>query len=326
MSDRKLKYTDHATLYTLVTPRMAEEILSRNTRNRPLRAGVVERYARDMAAKKWKHNAMPIRIARDGTLMDGQHRLWAVIESNTPTDMILLDGLPEDAIDSIDNGAARGYSDYRSIRAKAEGRALNYPNEFQATLRWIYWYETSWPALSRGRVGAKIGTFAELDEIAERYPNLPDYIGDAKAAIAKTRIIRQSTLSFVYAMAAESDAEKAAGWLDVLARGVTDQPDHPALALRERMISAKVNREKLDPMHELVFVIKSWNAYAQGQGLRAVRWIGDEMVPPIYGTNKWVGRDATRSSRMAAKKLVSTTAKGSAKAVGQRRVPRGRVR
>lgn len=324
MSERKLKFQDHATMYTLVTPRMAEEILSRNTRNRPLRAGVVERYARDMAAKNWKHNAMPIRIARDGTLMDGQHRLWAIIESNTPTDMIVLDGLPEDAIDTIDNGANRAYSDYRTIRAKAEGKALNYPNEFQAVLRWIFWYETAWPALSRGKVGAKVGTFAELDEIAERYPKLNDYIGDAKAAVQKTHIIRQSTLAFVYSMAAEAEPEKAARWLDVLLRGVTEVPDHPALALRERMLNAKINREKLDPMHELVFVIKSWNAFAQGQGLKAVRWIGDELVPPIYGTNKWVGRDATRASRRAAKEAISETAKGSAMKLGQRRVRKPR--
>jgi hypothetical protein len=324
MAERKLKYHDHALLYTLVTPRMAEEILSRNTRNRPLKAGVVERYARDMAAKKWKHNAMPIRIAADGTLMDGQHRLWAVIESATPTDMILLDGLPEDAIDSIDNGAARGYSDYRTIRAKAEGQAMSYPNEFQAVLRWIYWYQTMWPSLSRGRVGSKIGTFAELDEIAEQYPKLTEYIGDAKAAVHKTHIIRQSTLAFVYSLAAEYDQNKAALWLDVLQRGVTDVPDHPALALRERMISAKVNREKLDPMHELVFVIKSWNAWAQGQGLRAVRWVGEELVPPIFGTDKWMGRDTTRTARKAATAAVSETAKGSAKKVGVRRARKTR--
>ncbi len=299
---------DHALLYTLVTPRMAEEILSRNTRNRPLKAGVVERYARDMAAKKWKHNAMPIRVAGDGTLMDGQHRLWAVIESNTPTDMIILDGLPEDAIDTIDNGAQRSYSDYRAIRAKAEGMALTYPNEFQAVLRWIYWYETVWPALSRGKVGSRIGTFAELDAIAERFPKLPDYIGDAKMSVQKNHIIRQSTLAFVYAMAAEHDPKTAGGWLDVLARGVTDKPDHPALALRERMTNAKINREKLDVMHELVFVIKSWNAYAQGLGLKAVRWIGDELVPPIFGTDKWQYKAPGRSSAKAARRIASPSA------------------
>ena len=324
VQERKKIGHDHADLYTLITPRMAEEILSRNTRNRPLRAGVVERYARDMATKKWKHNAMPVRIANDGTLMDGQHRLWAIIESGMPTDMIILDGLPEDAIDTIDNGAQRAYSDYRTIRAKAEGKALNYPNELQAVLRWIYWYETAWPSLSRGKVGARVGTFAELDEIADRYPTLPEYIGDAKAAVQKTHIIRQSTLAFVYAMAAEHDLKAASLWLDTIMRGVTDRPDAPALALRERMISAKVNREKLDPMHELVFVIKSWNAHIQGQGLRAVRWVGDELVPPIFGTNKWVHKSAGRTAKKAAAEILSPDARGSARKIGVRRVRKER--
>lgn len=317
----KLGTHDHAELYTLVTPRDAEEILSRNTRNRPLRAGVVERYARDMAAGNWKHNAMPIRIAKDGTLMDGQHRLWAIIESNTPTDMIVIDGLPEDAIDTIDNGAQRAYSDYRTIRAKASGDVLTYPNEFQAVMRWIYWYETAWPALGRGMKSGG-GTFAELDAIAEKHPKLNEYISDVKHALSKTRIIRQSTLAFVYTMAAEHDERKAAGWLDVIERGITDQEASPALALRERMISSKMRGEKLDPMHELVFVIKSWNAHAQDIGLKQVRWVGDELVPPIYGTDKWVGTSnaaAHRAAKKAAAAIVEPTAVGQARKVGRRR-------
>lgn len=64
-----------------VTPEIAKRWLTRNPRNRVARPATVARYARDMAAGKWHLDGSPIRFDATGTLLDGQHRLAAIIES-----------------------------------------------------------------------------------------------------------------------------------------------------------------------------------------------------------------------------------------------------
>ena len=60
-----------------MTPALARRYLKGNTSNRKPRNHHVERYANDMRAGLWAFAAEPIKIADDGTLLDGQHRLMA---------------------------------------------------------------------------------------------------------------------------------------------------------------------------------------------------------------------------------------------------------
>ena len=70
----------------LITPEIAAKLLSRkHPRNRKLKDGVVERYAKAMADGHWKDaiSSQPISISADGFVQDGHHRLNAIIKSNT---------------------------------------------------------------------------------------------------------------------------------------------------------------------------------------------------------------------------------------------------
>ena len=74
----------------LVTPKLAEELLAKNSKNRKIRANVVDAYARDMAEERWEsNNPTPISIWEDGTLADGQHRLLAICKIDKPMFMTL---------------------------------------------------------------------------------------------------------------------------------------------------------------------------------------------------------------------------------------------
>lgn len=71
--------------FELITPQVAEEYLKRNVNNyRRIEKSRVDSYAMDMAAGKWEKNGEPIIFGKNGELQDGQHRLKAVIKSNTP--------------------------------------------------------------------------------------------------------------------------------------------------------------------------------------------------------------------------------------------------
>jgi hypothetical protein len=124
-----------------VTPSMAAEILERNKNNRTLRESVVDSYAQDMRNGHWLVNNQGIALADDGSLLDGQHRLSAIVRSGVSVPMLVVAGLPVRGgsngvklrtIDTIDVGIARGLGDLMSM-----GHGVKNANVVVACLRTI---------------------------------------------------------------------------------------------------------------------------------------------------------------------------------------------
>jgi hypothetical protein len=104
-----------STRVTTITPRMAMRWLEGNVHNRRLRQVVVNRYARDMAAGKWTLTHQGVAFDGNGTLVDGQHRLWAIVESDVPIQMTVTRGVPMEAQMVIDDHLTRTGSDALSL-------------------------------------------------------------------------------------------------------------------------------------------------------------------------------------------------------------------
>lgn len=102
---------------TDISPARAEEILSNNSHNRGISPSIVKRYSREMKAGEWRwDNGVPIVIAADGTLLDGQHRLNAIVHSGvTARGVSLNEGAPRDVFSTFDNGKPRDMADAASI-------------------------------------------------------------------------------------------------------------------------------------------------------------------------------------------------------------------
>jgi len=95
-----------------VSPDFAEEILSNcNTHNRKISQAVVDKYATDMKNGKWKATHQGLAFDKNWTLLDGQHRLWAVIESGVTVEMAVTTGMDKETLLAIDGGRARRAQD-----------------------------------------------------------------------------------------------------------------------------------------------------------------------------------------------------------------------
>ncbi|MDD2765825.1 MAG: hypothetical protein PHE83_17830 [Opitutaceae bacterium] len=66
----------------LVTPRIALHMLQRNTRNREARKAGVDYLVAELRAGRWAVVADGIAFDTGGVLIDGQHRLFAIIEAD----------------------------------------------------------------------------------------------------------------------------------------------------------------------------------------------------------------------------------------------------
>lgn len=99
-----------------VTPEVAERWLATQEGNRKLSTRSVENYSKAMRRNEWVFDGSPIRFDESGKLVDGQHRLWAVIESKTTQKFLVIRGVDDGAFMVMDTGKVRSFSDILSIR------------------------------------------------------------------------------------------------------------------------------------------------------------------------------------------------------------------
>jgi hypothetical protein len=106
----------------LVTPEMAEQWLKLNNGNRRLRRWWAEALAAAMRRGEWLPTHQGIAFAESGHLIDGQHRLVAIIKAGIAQQMLVVHGVPDSAFSVLDIGAKRSISDTTGLSKKtAEG-------------------------------------------------------------------------------------------------------------------------------------------------------------------------------------------------------------
>lgn len=93
-----------------VTPDVAKAMLEQNTENRRVRPSVVARYAAIMSAGNWKLSPDGI-VFSDKRLLQGQHRLSAVIAADVPVEFMVWTGVDDEVFRVFDRGAIRSTAD-----------------------------------------------------------------------------------------------------------------------------------------------------------------------------------------------------------------------
>ena len=106
-----------------VTPEMAKSWLANNFRNRPISDDVVAAYARDMSNGVWIPTHQGVAFNDRDELIDGQHRLHAILRSGRTVRMMVTFGLPGKiegkemtTMDAVDRGRTRSVSDQLKIQ------------------------------------------------------------------------------------------------------------------------------------------------------------------------------------------------------------------
>ncbi len=95
----------------MITPEMAEKYLQFNTSNRNLRKTLVSQYARDMLNGNWRLTHQGLAFNKAGTLLDGQHRLAAIVESGVAVRMVVARGVDTQHQLVMDDHAKRSAGD-----------------------------------------------------------------------------------------------------------------------------------------------------------------------------------------------------------------------
>lgn len=104
-----------------VTPKIAEQWLTKNLKNRKITELTVESYARDMKKGFWAETGDTIKFDEEGILIDGQQRLNAIIYSGSTQKLLVVRGIKKTFFDghlvqeTIDRGRPRSPGDNLKI-------------------------------------------------------------------------------------------------------------------------------------------------------------------------------------------------------------------
>jgi hypothetical protein len=98
-----------------VTPALAASCLDKNENNRPVNWNYVSQLARDMVAGRFAVAHQGIAFDTNGKLIDGQHRLWAIIEADVPVRSRVFYNEPAENLVHIDGNCPRQTSHRMSL-------------------------------------------------------------------------------------------------------------------------------------------------------------------------------------------------------------------
>ncbi len=242
----------------LVTVDMAREWLRSNAEeNRHVRETRGESYARDMKEGRWQLTGEAIKIDVNGVLIDGQHRLNAVVMAGVSVYMVVCTNLPHEAMAVLDSGLSRTFGD------KLKGSSGQYRNQIASVVRKIYYWD-------RGDMTIKGSppTHAELLDAFDRDP--AGYTAAAMHGndVARQRICSASTAGTAFYLFSRLDGERALQFFDQLKTGANLPDGHPVLTVRNRLSRAQQSRDaKLSPQDKLALLVRAWNAFRSGREL-----------------------------------------------------------
>jgi hypothetical protein len=109
-----------------ISPNHATTWLRANKNNRPVRRKHVEFLASEIISGNWQINGQAIVISDDEQVLDGQHRLLAVIQSGMDIQSLVVYGISPEAFRTIDTGA---------VRTGADALYLHFPDLGAATVK-----------------------------------------------------------------------------------------------------------------------------------------------------------------------------------------------
>jgi hypothetical protein len=250
-----------------ISPRRAQEYLGYNISNRNLRTGHVDALARDIAAGHWQLTHMPLAFDTDGNLIDGQHRLHAIIKSETPLNMIVVRGVQKSVQEVIDAGAARSGADALKLSGRVE---VNHPAVAAVARTAILWNEGHHRIVRPGVNGSRKVTNSEITEWVDWQNALPDNALTVTAAVGMARLwhnevtnlVPLSVVAFAFLLLGSVDLDDANSFftsLDKLEFG--EGQDDPLRQLYQRENLARIDKEGLRISQHLYYIVTAWNAY-----------------------------------------------------------------
>lgn len=266
----------------LFTPAVATQLLSRNNLNRPVNADRVASYARDIQSGNWKRTGDTIKISIQGRVLDGQHRLHAVVMAGASVYMLCVYDVDESVMDFIDTGAPRTGRDVLAMAGVKNASTVN------AALKQIVYFERgifNGTSGSGGQASVRRVSNHELKEAMQRHPGITETVDayynlyNRNSTKSVGLLLTPSLGVFLFYITSKQHPEKASEFFLGLSGKINVDVGSPVFLLRERLIQNKLANSKLPARSIAALTVKAWLAFRDGKRPSRLRYDIDEKFP-----------------------------------------------
>lgn len=249
-----------------IDPAIAQVYLGKNIEhNRNPIDERVERMARDMRNGDWIPTADPIKFNKDGRLIDGQHRLRAIMRSGTTQRVLVARDLAEDAVYVIDTGATRSAAQALKI---AQTNSKN-NSVAVAAAQIVHGYEagvfknTGSNQQSKDRM-TNVELLRYMDVHGEEI-----YAGVRMAEwVRRSLPLPGSVVAAAYVILARVDPEQAMIFFGRIREGSAGlETGDPVSTLTRRVYQDRMSNRRISPALALFYLIRTWNAWREESAL-----------------------------------------------------------
>lgn len=258
-----------------VTPALAMKIMENNSKNRPISDNMVKRYAKIMRQGRWKFNGEPIIVAEDGTLLDGQHRLQAILACGQSQRMAIIGNVPKDAFSTIDIGKKRSAADALAThnREYTKHRAI-----IAAAITTINHFDKNGMYDDGGR--RETMDYADVITFMEKNKSLLKSVDYAMTLSGARKLVPQSCLVALHFLFNKKDPHETENFFNKLNTGENLFKHDPVLMLRNRLIEIRHVGGVFRSREVIPYLIKTWEYVREGKTIERLR-INPDYIPVI---------------------------------------------
>lgn len=189
----------------VITPEIAQQMLTHNVNNRNVNRRMVEKLKRDILSGNFQLSHQGIAFGVNGDLLDGQHRLIAIQESGIPVSLVVARDVSQQAVQAIDTGKSRDFIDYAVMSGLSEHNPLYVSKPVISAVRKLHYFEIG---------GRKVLTNAELKKLID---GLMPWLYDLHSVVLtrKKKPISSANAAFLAALINGVDPAKLSAYAQV---------------------------------------------------------------------------------------------------------------
>lgn len=212
-----------------VTKEIADQMLARNTKNRPLSEPTVHKYMMDLELGKWQESPEPISFFENGSLRDGQHRLTAISKTGIPVKCLVVYDVPNDST-IVDMNRPRSIRDIMTLAGEEQ---VFRDNRVIGMVRFLLAHYSR--ALNHASASA-VQSF--MNEYRAELRVAFELAGGANSNISKRSVVMAAVL---VAVASGVDERTLKSWCEAVNTGFTvDLTESAAIVLRNYVMDKGV--------------------------------------------------------------------------------------
>jgi hypothetical protein len=275
-----------------ITPELAALWLQHAGPQRRVRPRAVKRLEREIRSGRWRANGATITFAVNGWLIDGHHRLQAIVNTGITVRALVVRDLQPEVVTTVDTNTVRNPNDHFKVSGQPH-------------------HETA-PQICRIIHQAESGPQSLIHNRSVDHVKLLEIMADK---VWRPTVMRMSSL---YKQKDTEHFNRQALWttrifgifawisgyvedvyvddfLEDLIKGTNLSSIDARLLLRERLFdlkhARKTNNRRLllqrNSRHFYTFIILTWNRWLSGQKTTRLQLSRKGILPDVYGCPPW---------------------------------------